>query len=164
MSAGPAVATRALVAGIGYRNLRDHSAGPLLVDELGALGGDVDVEDLSYSPIDVLFQLQARPPYDVLYVVAAHPRGDDPGTVRRRAWTSEPPAPDDVVGSVNESLVGIVSHLNLLRVLSHFGALPPRTVVYEIEPGAEGWGPEVSAPVREAMRAVADEIRRELAR
>jgi len=42
-------ATRILIAGVGYRNLRDMSLGPVLMDRLGqeSWPDSVEIEDLS---------------------------------------------------------------------------------------------------------------------
>ena len=55
---------RVIVAGVGYRNLRDHSVGIAVADRLldRAWGGDVVVEDLSYNPIAVMQRLEDEPP------------------------------------------------------------------------------------------------------
>ncbi|HYY15205.1 MAG TPA: hypothetical protein VE965_00905, partial [Gammaproteobacteria bacterium] len=48
-----------LIAGVGYRNLRDLSLGPLLTDRLSqdAWPQGVEVQDLSYGPIAVMHNL-----------------------------------------------------------------------------------------------------------
>ena len=42
-----------LIASVGYRNLRDLSVGPVLMDRLGQVAWPygVEVEDLSYGPV-----------------------------------------------------------------------------------------------------------------
>src|SRR3990172_8276576 len=83
---------RVLVGGVGYTNLRDLSAGPLLVERLACLDwpAGVDVEDLSAGAVHVLHALQAAEPYDAMILVAGVRRGDAPGTVRcapYRPWS-----------------------------------------------------------------------------
>ncbi len=154
---------RVLVGGVGYRNLSDLSAGPLLVDALGDLGPGVEVEDLSYGPIDVLFGLRSRTPYDALVIVAAAARGDAPGTVRRRDWDRAAIAADALQERIAEAVTGVISHENLLHILGHFGALPPRTVVIEIEPAFESFGERPSAAVAHALARAAELVRAEAA-
>lgn len=156
-------ATRVLVGGVGYRNLSDLSAGPLVVDGLGDLGEDVEVEDLSYGPIDVLFKLQGRVPYDALVVVAAASRGDPPGTIRHGRWAPQPLDLDALQGRIAEAVTGVISHENLLHILGHFGALPERTVVIEIEPAVPTFGEHVSPAVSYAMERAAALVRTEVA-
>ena len=57
------IAVRVIVAGVGYRNLRDHSVGVTVADRLlaRAWASDVVVEDLSYNPIAVMQRLEDEP-------------------------------------------------------------------------------------------------------
>lgn len=158
-----AAGERVLVGGVGYGNLRDLSAGPLLVERLGNVGDVVDVEDLSYSPIDVLFTLQRRAPYRALVLVGAVGRGDPPGTVRRRRWTAPAIAPEELQSRIAEAVTGVISLDNHLHILAHFGALPERTSVVEIEPADTEWGEGVSAPVAAALERAAAIVRDEVA-
>lgn len=154
---------RVLVGGVGYRNLSDLSAGPLLADALGDLGPGVEVEDLSYGPIDVLFALQARAPYDALIIIAAAERGAEPGTVRVTEWVSPPIDPGDLQARIAEAVTGVISHENLLHILAYFRALPERTVVVEIEPEVTTYGDRPSPRVERALTHAAELIRDELA-
>lgn len=170
---GPAAAPRAapgsgriLVGGVGYTNLRDRSFGPLLIERLQQRSwpADVVVEDVSYGPIDVLFKLQAEPDgFRLGLFVGAVARGRPEGTVERSLWQAQTPSVDELQERVAEAVTGVVSLDNLLHILAHFGALPTRTVVIEVEPEAEeGWGPELSPPARAALGRVEALIRDEL--
>ena len=59
-----AASVRVIVAGVGYRNLRDHSVGVEVADRLEAQTwpDDVVVEDISYNPIAVMQRLEDEPP------------------------------------------------------------------------------------------------------
>jgi len=152
-SAEPA---RTLVGGVGYTNLRDGSAGPILAERLaGTLGPDVDVEDLSYSPIDVMFLLQRRAPYARAVFVGAVTRGSLPGTVRVSRWDPVPEAPEAVQERIAEAVSGVISLENLLRINQHFKALPPAVTLIEIEPEDEGWGEGLTPTMERALRDVA---------
>lgn len=159
-----APAGRVLVAGVGYTNLADHSAGLLALDRLGSLGDHVDVEDFSYGAIDVLFTLQRRPPYVKAVFLGAVERGDPPGSVRWQRWDRPTIAAAALQEKVAEAVTGVVSLDNLLHILTHFGALPDEVVVIEIEPGEERWGPEATATVRAAIDEACALARREAAR
>jgi Ni,Fe-hydrogenase maturation factor len=80
--------TRVLVAGVGYRNLRDHSCGVVLADRLAAREWPphVSIEDLSYNPIAVVQRLQDDPPdrrFALAILIGALPRpGQPPGSCR----------------------------------------------------------------------------------
>lgn len=154
-------AARVLVGAVGYSNLRDHSAGPLLIEELGPLGDAVDIEDLSYSPIDVLFLLQRRPKYDRIVLVGAVARGDPPGTVRRRTVQPRVDA-SELQGRIAEAVTGVISMDNLVHIVTYFGAMPEDLTVFEIEPAVEAWGPDPTPEVRRAMAHTAALIRDEV--
>jgi len=152
---------RTLVGGIGYTSLRDGSAGPLLVERLaGTLGPDVDVEDLSYSPIDVMFLLQRRQPaYARAIFVGAVARGAPSGTIRVSRWDPEPESPEVVQGRVAEAVAGVISLENLLHINAHFQALPEEVTLIEIEPEDESWGEGLTSTMERAMDEVATLLR-----
>lgn len=156
---------RILVAGVGYTCLRDLSVGPLLVERLAArtwLDGVV-VEDLSYGPIDVLFRLQAAPPFDAAIFVTAVGRERQPGTLDRREWVRPDESTEQLQARIAEAVTGVISLDNLLAILAHFAALPPRVIVLEVEPATDSWGTDLSevgtAALEQAERVVRDEVR-----
>lgn len=152
---------RTLVGGVGYTSLRDGSAGPLLVERIsGTLGPDVDVEDLSYSPIDVMFLLQRRQPsYARAIFVGAVSRGAPSGTIRVSRWDPEPEPPEVVQGRVAEAVAGVISLENLLHINAYFKALPPEVTLIEIEPEDESWGEGLTPVMERAMGEVAALLR-----
>ena len=157
--------TRVLIGGIGYRNLRDHSFGVVLVDSLAALEWPpgVSVEDISYNPIAVVQRLQDEPidgGFELAVVVGALQRpGRLPGTLSVYRWDNELPGPDDIHEAITEAVTGIISLDNTLVVARHFEALPATVVVVEIEPDAHEFGssltPAVDAALVEATELVA---------
>ena len=184
-------AGRVLVAGVGYQNLRDLSAGLAVLERLqtpegprrperpeapdrggrgrpgGRLDERVDVEDLSYGPIDVLFLLQRRAPYAAAVFVTGAARGRPPGSVHRARWDAAPLPTDALQERVAEAVTGVISLDNLLYICGHFGALPADCTVIEIEPADEGWGeglsPAGARGVEEAAALVRSEVMRVLA-
>jgi hydrogenase maturation protease len=157
---------RILVAGVGYSCLSDLSVGPVLAERLQAQDwpGGVIVEDLSYGPIDVLFKLQASPPFRAGVFATAVARGHVPGSLYRALWTPPKLAPDELQARIAEAITGVISLDNLLCILDHFGALPAEVVVLEIEPLAETWGTEFSRPVLAALDVVEAAVRDEVER
>ncbi len=133
---------RTLIAGVGYRNLRDLSAGNAVVDvlETHMWPPEVEIEDLSYGPMDAIFRLREAA-FDRLVVVGALARaGRIPGENYRRQWRYEPEPPEMVQARVAEAVTGVISLDNLLVICAHFEALPPDVTVIEIEPEDDGWG------------------------
>ena len=102
--------SRVLIAGVGYRNLRDHSIGPLMVDRLSgrAFGGEahVSVEDLSFGPIAVVQRLEddlPANPFALAIFVAGYPRAPlrEPGTLACYRWDGVLPDSEEVQRAVS---------------------------------------------------------------
>jgi hydrogenase maturation protease len=153
--------SRILVAGVGYDNLRDMSVGPLLIEQLRRQDWwpGVEFEDLSAGAVHVTHVLQSRDPYAGAVFIAATQRGDPPGTVRVSRYVHGTASPEDVQMRVTEAVTGVVSLATLLTVLDHFGALPDKVVVVEIEPQDTTWGDGLSASMRAALARVGRAVR-----
>jgi len=153
---------RVIVAGIGYRNLRDHSVGVAVADRLleRAWAGDVMVEDLSYNPIAVVQRLEDEPPdrrFVRAVVVAAVERGNrPPGTVTAYRWDGVLPDDEEVQRAVTEAVTGVIALDNTLVVTRHFGGLPDDVVVIEVEPGVQEFGDDFSEPVARVIDQVCE--------
>ena len=162
---------RVLVGGVGYRNLRDHSAGLVVSDMLAARSAGewsddwrrqptvhVVVEDLSYNPLAVGWRLEDEPAqhrFDRLILVAAVARGvRAPGTVTAYQWDGVLPCDDEIQRAVAEAVTGIISVDNTLVILRHFGALPNEALVVEIEPLVHSYGETLSAVVQHQLEAL----------
>jgi hydrogenase maturation protease len=152
---------RILVAGVGYRNLRDHSIGLAVVDRLEAapLAGDVVVEDLSYNPIAVVQRLEDQPleqRFARTVVVAGVERGRMPGTVTAYRWDGALPSADEIHRAVTEAVTGVIALDNTLVVARHFGALPDEVLVVEVEPAVHEFGDVFSEAVARVFDPVCD--------
>jgi hydrogenase maturation protease len=156
---------RLLVGGVGYRLLRDLSFGPLLVDRLARekWPDGVEIEDLSYGPVGIMHNLDARPPYDRIVLVGAVKRGRPAGDVLRYSWRRQLPDADEIQARVAEAVTGVISLDNLLIIATYFGKLPQDVVVIEVEPLDEDWGEEFSPEVERAVPRVIEEIHRAIA-
>ena len=141
---------RVIVAGVGYRNLRDHSIGVAVADRLEheAWPDGVVVEDLSYNPIAVVQRLDDEPADGrferAVFVAAPERRGRPPGTVVAYRWDGVLPGDDEIHRAVTEAVTGVISLDNTLVVSRHFGALPDEIVVVEVEPAIQGFGDSFS--------------------
>lgn len=143
---------RVLVGGVGYRNLRDGSIGPWVVEQLeGRAGGGLEVEDVSYHPVGLHQNLTDREPYDRVVLVGATARGREPGTLDAYRWDGQLPPSEEIQACVSEAVTGVISLPNVLVVCGAFGGFPDDVRVIEIEPADEGWGEGFSPVVEERI-------------
>jgi hydrogenase maturation protease len=153
---------RVIVAGVGYRNLRDHSIGVAVADRLleRVWRDDVVVEDLSYNPIAVVQRLEDEPPamrFTRAVVVAAVERGNRPaGAVTAYRWDGVLPSDEEIQRAVTEAVTGVIALDNTLVVTRHFGGLPDEVVVIEVEPGVQEFGEDLSEPVAKVIYQVCE--------
>jgi hydrogenase maturation protease len=152
---------RILIAGVGYRNLRDMSLGPVLMDQLEEepWPHGVEVEDLSYGPVPVMHCLDERGPYDRIIFVAGVCRHRQPGGVYCYRWGHPLTDPEEVQARVAEAVTGVISLDNLLIIATYFGKLPRDVIVIEVEPADDGWGEGLTPEVETAVPKVIEMIR-----
>lgn len=155
--------TRVLVAGVGYRNLRDLSIGPLLIDRLKhePWPAGVEIEDLSYGPVGVMHNFDDRPAYEKIIFVSGVRRERKPGEVYAYRWRHELPDPDEIQARVAEAVTGVISLDNLLVIMTYFKKLPEDVFVVEVEAGDDTWGENFTAPVEEAVPMIIEIIRQQ---
>lgn len=154
-------AGKILVAGVGYRNLRDMSLGPVLIDRLQreSWPSQVEIEDLSYGPIGIMHSLAERPPYARMVLIAGVKRDRRPGEVYRYRWNRQLPSKEEIQARVVEAATGVIDLDNLLIVATYFGRLPDDVNVIEVEAVDESWGEALTSTVENAIPRVIDEIR-----
>lgn len=163
LAPGPHAHARVLIAGVGYRNLRDLSIGPALIDRLKneKWPPEVEIEDLSYGPVGVMHNFDDRPPYDKIIFLAGVNRNRRPGQVSCYRWRHELPDPEEIQARMGEAVTGVISLDNLLILATYFKKLPEDVVVVEVEPADETWGEGFTAPIEEALPMIAEIIRRQ---
>ena len=105
------VTTRTVIGGVGYRNLRDHSLGIVLSDELEpeAQPPSLLVEDLCYGPVAVgqwlLDEARDAPITRAVFVTAvAREDGRAPGTISVYRWDHVLPPVDEIHRAMMASL------------------------------------------------------------
>jgi Ni,Fe-hydrogenase maturation factor len=110
------IPARILIAGVGYQHARDMSLGPVVIARLQheVWPPGVQLEDLSYGPIGVMHNLDARPPYDRIIFVAGVNRNRQPGRLYCYAWRHALPDPEEIQARVAEAVMGVISLDNLL--------------------------------------------------
>lgn len=154
----PGLTDRALIGSVAYPDLRDHSAGLVVVERLleGETPASVVVEDLSFNPIAVVQRLQDEPPGDFFVraiFLGSVPREGLrlPGAITAYRWDGELPDAEEIQRAVTDGVTGIIHLDNTLIVARHFGMLPVETYVIEIEPWDHDFGSELSGPVAAAI-------------
>jgi hydrogenase maturation protease len=156
---------RVIVAGVGYRNLRDHSLGVEVTDRLQTTpwAPDIVVEDLSYNPIAVGQRLEDEPTAErfqrAVVVAAVERRGRPPGTVAAYRWDGVLPADEDIQRAVTEAVTGVIALDNTLVLTRYFGALPEEVVVVEVEPAVHEFGDTFSEVVDRQFEGVCHLVR-----
>lgn len=148
---------RVVIGGVGYRNLRDHSLGIVMSDELEpwAQPPQLLVEDLCYNPVAIAQWLgdEARtaPITRAVFVAAvAREDGRAPGTISAYRWDRALPSDDEVQRAVTDAVTGVILLDNTLIVTEWMKALPGEVIVVEVEPLEHAFGDEMSAPVAAA--------------
>lgn len=143
----------------------DLDAGRYLVERLADvdLGPDVRVESLHYGAIAVAQTIQDINP-GTLVLASAIARERRPGSITRYLLPPVLLTPEETQVAVGDAVTGYVSPDLLIEVAAGLGALPPRVIVFEIEPVLVGPGdrmsPEVGAAVDELIGLVRTEVRR----
>ena len=158
-----------LIGGVGYTLLRDMSFGPILIEKLSRLRrdelpvpqGEIEIEDVSYSPIAVVHKFIDHK-YDKVVFIAAVKRGREPGTIVN--YRPEETLPDEleIRNRINEAVTGTISLDNLLVTCRFNKALPEDVVVIEVEPQDDTWGLEFSPVVEQAVDKVIEMVKAEI--
>lgn len=152
---------RTVIGGVGYRNLRDHSLGIVLSDELEPLARPpaLIVEDLCYGPVAVaqwlLDEAREAPITRAVFVTAiAREDGRAPGTISAYRWDRILPSEDEIQRAVTDAVTGVILLDNTLIVTEWMKALPEDTIVVEVEPLLHAFGDEMSPAVAAAYPRV----------
>lgn len=152
-----------LVGGVAELFQGDLDLGRRAIARLAAegLGDGVVVEELSYGGVAVAQRLEDLRP-DALVLVAAHSRGRVPGSVERREVGPPELTPAELQLAVGDAVTGYVTIDLLIEVAQAFGALPAKTVCFEVEPAsvrpAEQLTPEAQAGLEEALELLRAEV------
>ena len=152
---------RTVIGGVGYRNLRDHSFGIVMSDELEPLADPpaLLIEDLCYGPVAVgqwfLDEAIAAPITRAVFITAiARDDGRPPGTISAYRWDHVLPSDDEIQRAVTDAVTGVIFLDNTLIVTQWMGALPTETIVVEVQPIEHAFGDEMSPAVAAAYPEV----------
>jgi hydrogenase maturation protease len=156
---------RVLIGGVGHRWQRDASFGVLVSDELARMEWPegIEVADLGYGALYAAQDIgDAVPAYERLVLLAAMPRGRDPGRIYSYRYHRELPPAEEIQERVREAGAGVIDLDHLLVIAAHLQALPPDVIVIELEPVDMSPGIELtaqgSACVPEALRLVREAV------
>ena len=152
---------RSVIGGVGYRNLRDHSLGIVMSDELEALADPPSllVEDLCYGPVAVaqwfLDEAREAPITRAVFITAiAREDGRPPGTITAYQWDHVLPSDEEIQRCVVDAVTGVILLDNTLIVVEWMNALPDETIVIEVEPLEHAFGDEMSPAVSKSYEEV----------
>lgn len=154
-----------LVGGVGQLYQGDLDVGRRAVERLQDedLGRQVLVEDLYYGAVAVVQRLEDLGP-DALVLIGAEQRGREPGAVERRRIAELDLGSAEVQTAIGDAGTGYVTLQLLVEVAWGLGALPARTVTFEIEPATVGPAEELSQAARAGMERALAMVRSELRR
>ncbi len=152
---------RTVIGGVGYRNLRDHSLGIVMSDELEPLADPPGllIEDLCYGPVAVgqwlLDEALVAPITRAVFVTAiAREDGRAPGTIAAYRWDHVLPSDEEIQRAVTDAVTGVILLDNTLIVTEWMKALPAEVLVVEVEPLEHAFGDEMSPAVAAAYEPV----------
>ena len=156
-----------LVGGVSQQSQGDLDVGRVVAERLKAeLAGDPDVrvEDLSFGAVAASQLLEElRPEALVLVGAVERAAGRVPGTVEVKTvdrWDAVAADADlGAQGAVADAVAGYVGIDLLVEVAAGLGALPPTTVVVEVEPAATASGQHLSPEVEAALPQAVDAVR-----
>ena len=155
------------MGGIGNPFLGDLDFGPQFVRRYLDAGWPQDVllHDSAEAAHRVLHQLQGVEPDRVIFV-AAYPRGDPPGTIRRYRLDIDADDLDlEVLAArLGEAAGGVIDLDCTLMTARYYQALPPDTVCVEVEAVDEAFGTVFSPSVEASFEPVLEMVREEVAR
>ena len=155
---------RTLVGSVGYFNLSDLSAGPMVLEALSREGlpDGVSAFDLSYGgPIATVHRLnESEPPFDRLVLVGAVDRGRGKAGYRWYRWEGKLPPPEEVQARIAEAVTGVIDLASFPIIAQQFDALPPDVRIVEIEALATEAGLDPSPEVRNLLPEVCRLVRR----
>lgn len=154
-----------LVGGVGELYQGDLDLGRLAVERLAGdgFGPHVALEDLYYGAVAVVQRLEETRPHSLVLVGAAM-ADRPPGTVERRRIKVEQRPTAQVQRAVEDAVTGYVSIAIVVEVASGLGALPPRTVVIEVEPAVTTPAEGLSSLAREGLERALELVRTEVRR
>lgn len=154
-----------LVGGVGELFQGDLDVGRLAAERLQdeAVARLVFVEELHYGAVAVVQRLQELG-VDSMILVGAVRRGRSPGTVHRRLVRPPVLRDDELQAAVGDAVTGYVGINLIVEVATGLGALPQRTVVFEIEPEHVGPGEGLTRSAMAGLDTAVDLVRAEIQR
>lgn len=125
------------------------------------MGPDVMVEDLFFGALAVCQRFEDLRP-QALILVGAAARGRVPGSVLRREVEPIDLPIEELQHAVGEAATGYVSIDLVLEVATAFHALPPRAIVFEIEPETTSPSETLSPAGESAVELAIELIKQEV--
>jgi hydrogenase maturation protease len=149
---------KTLVLGLGSPLRADDGVGVVLIEALregGGFGEEVELVDGGSAGLEIVLLLEGR---SRVVVVDAADMGLEPGAWRRFT-------PDEIAPADGTALKGTLHDAGLLEALAlaeALGVLPEELVIFGVQPRSLDWEQGLTPPVRQALPALCEAVRREL--
>ena len=144
-----------LLGTIGYHLLANHSIGPILIDQIRSLPWtqQVDIQEMNWGPIAIVQKFESSEAnYDrVVFLTAIERFHRNIGEATIFKWGGRLPSQQDIQACVGDAVTGVISAENLLIIGEHFGIWPNEVYLFDVEPGPETAGIELSSELQEKV-------------
>lgn len=141
-----------LLGTIGYHLLANHSIGPLLIDEIRSLpwAAQVDVQEMNWGPIAIVQKFESGNIHykRIVFLTAIERIHRKIGELSIFKWGGKLPPAEDIQACVGDAVTGVISSENLLIIGEHFKIWPEEVFLFDVEPGPETAGIELSSEVQ----------------
>jgi len=153
-----------LLGTIGYHLLANHSIGPLLIDDIGKLDWtqeNIDVEEMNWGPIAIVQKFQAGDVNykRVVFLTAIERVHRKTGDLTIYKWGGRLPSEEDIQACVGDAVTGVISSENLLIIGEHFKVWPEEVYLFDVDPGPEQAGIELSPEVSKQVPYYFDKLK-----
>ena len=159
----PVVSNKDILLGtIGYHLLANHSIGPILIDQIRNLpwASQVDLQEMNWGPIAIVQKFESgEVNYDrVVFLTAIERIHRKIGEVTVYKWGGRLPSQEDIQACIGDAVTGVISAENLLIIGEHFKIWPDEVFLFDVEPGPERAGIELSKELQEKIPFYFDKL------
>ncbi len=141
-----------LLGSIGYHLLANHSIGPLLIEDIRKQSWSprIDVQEMNWGPIAIVQKFESgEVNYKrIVFLTAIEREHRKIGDATIFRWGGRLPSEADIQACVGDAVTGVISAENLLIIGEHFKIWPEEVYLYDVEPGPEQAGIELTSELK----------------